>query len=92
MSDTRVSRWILQGEVAISTNNPDLGEAVEEIEADYNGKPMSIGFNARYMIDALAVLLGEGEIKIELKDELSPSVIRKTGQDSYLYVLMPMRL
>jgi DNA polymerase-3 subunit beta len=78
--------------VAISANNPDLGEAVEEIEADYNGKPMSIGFNARYMIEALAVLVGEGEIKIELKDELSPSVIRKTGQDSYLYVLMPMRL
>ena len=44
------------------------------------------------MIDALAVLPGEGEIKIELKDELSPSVIRKIGQDSYLYVLMPMRL
>jgi len=78
--------------LAISTSNPDLGEAVEEIEADYNGKSMSIGFNARYLIDALAVLVGEGEITIELKDELSPSVIRKTGNDSYLYVLMPMRL
>jgi DNA polymerase-3 subunit beta len=78
--------------LAISTSNPDLGEAVEEIDADYNGKSMSIGFNARYLIDALAVLVGEGEITIELKDELSPSVIRKTGNDSYLYVLMPMRL
>ena len=78
--------------VAISTSNPDLGEAVEEIEADYNGKSISIGFNARYLIDVLAVLVGEGEITIELKDELSPSVIRKTGNDSYLYVLMPMRL
>jgi len=78
--------------LAISTSNPDIGEAVEEIEADYNGKSMSIGFNARYLIDALAVLVGEGEITIELKDELSPSVIRKTGNDSYLYVLMPMRL
>ncbi len=78
--------------VAISTSNPDLGEAVEEIEADYNGKSISIGFNARYLIDMLAVLVGEGEIAIELKDELSPSVIRKTGNDSYLYVLMPMRL
>ena len=78
--------------VAISTSNPDLGEAVEEIEAEYNGKSISIGFNARYLIDVLAVLVGEGEITIELKDELSPSVIRKTGNDSYLYVLMPMRL
>jgi DNA polymerase-3 subunit beta len=80
------------GKVAISANNPDLGEAIEEIEAEYKGKPMSIGFNARYLIDVLGVLGGDGEIDIELKDELSPSVIRKAGVDSYLYVLMPMRL
>jgi DNA polymerase III sliding clamp (beta) subunit (PCNA family) len=44
------------------------------------------------MIDVLGVLTGDGEIDIELKDELSPSVIRKNGVDNYLYVLMPMRL
>jgi DNA polymerase-3 subunit beta len=80
------------GKVLISANNPDLGEAVEEIEAEYNGKPISIGFNARYLLDVLGVLTGDGEINIELKDELSPSIIRKGGVDSYLYVLMPMRL
>jgi DNA polymerase-3 subunit beta len=80
------------GKVSISANNPDLGEAVEDIEAEYKGKAISIGFNARYMIDVLAVLTGDGEIDIELKDELSPSVIRKNGVDNYLYVLMPMRL
>ena len=65
---------------------------VEEIEAEYKGKTLSIGFNARYLIDVLGVLGGDGEIDIELKDELSPSVIRKAGVDNYLYVLMPMRL
>jgi DNA polymerase-3 subunit beta len=80
------------GKVAISANNPDLGEAVEDIEAEYKGKPISIGFNARYMMDVLGVLSGDGEVDIELKDELSPSVIRKSGVDGYLYVLMPMRL
>ncbi|MBF8254908.1 MAG: DNA polymerase I, beta subunit [Deltaproteobacteria bacterium] len=80
------------GKVSISANNPDLGEAVEDIEAEYKGKAISIGFNARYMIDVLGVLTGDGEIDIELKDELSPSVIRKNGVDDYLYVLMPMRL
>jgi DNA polymerase III subunit beta len=78
--------------VFISANNPDLGEAVEEIEAEYKGKALSIGFNARYLLDVLGILGGDGEISIELKDELSPSVIRKGGVDSYLYVLMPMRL
>src|SRR6185503_3181623 len=81
-----------EGKLSISANNPDLGEAVEEIEAEYKGKPISIGFNARYLIDVLGVLGGDGEIDIELKDELSPSVIRKAGVDNYLYVLMPMRL
>ena len=65
---------------------------MEEIEAEYNGKQLSIGFNARYLLDVLGVLTGDGEINIELKDELSPSIIRKSGVDSYLYVLMPMRL
>ena len=81
-----------EGKVSISANNPDIGEAVEDIEAEYKGKAISIGFNARYMIDVLGVLTGDGEIDIELKDELSPSVIRKNGVDDYLYVLMPMRL
>jgi DNA polymerase-3 subunit beta len=80
------------GKLSISANNPDLGEAVEEIDADYKGKTIAIGFNARYLLDVLAVLGGEGEIEFQLKDELSPSVIRKAGVEGYLYVLMPMRL
>ena len=78
--------------ISISANNPDLGEAVEEIDAEYKGAPISIGFNARYILDVLGVLGSDGEISIELKDELSPSVIRKSDSAGYLYVLMPMRL
>jgi DNA polymerase-3 subunit beta len=80
------------GNISISANNPDLGEAVEEIEAEYSGAPISIGFNARYIIDVLGVLGTEGDVDIELKDELSPSIIRKSDNAGYLYVLMPMRL
>jgi hypothetical protein len=40
----------------------------------------------------VALIGGDGEIDIELKDELSPGIIRKIGVESYLYVLMPMRL
>jgi DNA polymerase-3 subunit beta len=80
------------GKILLSANNPDLGEAIEEVEADYKGKPISIGFNARYLLDVLSVLGDEGDVDIELKDELSPSIIRKSGREEYLYVLMPMRL
>jgi len=78
--------------LSISANNPDLGEAVEELEVEYKGKPLAIGFNARYLLDVLGVLAGDGEVDIELKDELSPSVIKKSSVEGYLYVLMPMRL
>lgn len=80
------------GKLAISANNPDLGEAVEELEMEYKGSPIAVGFNARYLIDVLNVLAGEGEINVELKDELSPSLVRKSGVEGFLYVLMPMRL
>lgn len=81
-----------EGRVSISANNPDLGEAVEEVDVDYQGKPITIGFNARYLIDVLNVLGPEAEIELELKDEVSPSLLRKSGDDGYLYVVMPMRL
>jgi DNA polymerase III subunit beta len=81
-----------ENNVSISAHNPDLGEAVEEVDAEYSGAPISIGFNARYIMDVLGVLGSDGDIDIELKDELSPSIIRKAVNAGYLYVLMPMRL
>jgi len=80
------------GKLAISASNPDLGEAVEEIEVDYQGKPLTMGFNARYLLDVLAVLEGAGEVDLAFKDALSPSLLKKGGDDGYLYVVMPMRL
>jgi DNA polymerase-3 subunit beta len=81
-----------EGIMAISTKNPDLGEAIEEIEVDYEGKALTVGFNARYLLDVLGVLGAGVEIDLELKDELSPGLVRKTGDEAYLYVIMPMRL
>lgn len=81
-----------EGRLAISANNPDLGEAVEEIEVDYQGKPLTVGFNARYLLDVLGVLEAGGEVEVSFKDALSPSLLRKGGDEGYLYVIMPMRL
>lgn len=80
-----------QGRMGVSASNPDLGEAVEEVEAEYEGKPLAIGFNARYLMDVLAVL-GGGEVRMSLKDEVSPGLVRGEGDEEYLYVVMPMRL
>jgi len=81
-----------QGQLSISASNPDLGEAVEEIDMDYQGKSLVVGFNARYLLDVLTVLETGGEVEISFKDALSPSLLKKGGDDGYLYVVMPMRL
>lgn len=81
-----------EGRLAISASNPDLGEAVEEVEIDYQGKPLTVGFNARYLLDVLGVFEAGGDIEISFKDALSPGLLKKSGDEDYLYVIMPMRL
>ena len=79
------------GLLEISSSNPEIGDAHEELEIDYAGDEMSIGFNARYMIDILQVLDGEN-INLAVKDNLSPGLITPDGSDGFLAVVMPMRL
>lgn len=75
----------------VSANNPDLGEAREEIEVGFDGEPLTIGFNFRYLLDVLGVL-DEPEIVLSLSDELSPGVITGRGSEGYKAVIMPMRI
>lgn len=79
------------GKLEISSSNPDIGDAREEMEVNYNGPEMSIGFNARYMIDILQALESEN-VKLAVKDNMSPGLITPEGDDGFLSVIMPMRL
>jgi DNA polymerase-3 subunit beta len=80
-----------QGLLEISSSNPEIGDAREEVEIEYSGEDLSIGFNARYMIDILQVLEGEN-INLAVKDNLSPGLITPDESDGFLAVVMPMRL
>jgi DNA polymerase-3 subunit beta len=75
----------------ISSSNPELGEAREELEVDYDGEPITSRFNARYLIDVLSVL-EEAEIELRLKDEMSPAIVKPAAEEGFLSVVMPMRL
>ncbi|TFH24394.1 MAG: DNA polymerase III subunit beta [Myxococcales bacterium] len=80
-----------EGVLEVSTSNPDMGEASEELAVGYAGDSMEVGFNARYLLDVLAVLPEGSQVEIGLGDELSPGVLQ--GDDkSYTYVVMPMRI
>jgi DNA polymerase-3 subunit beta len=77
--------------LVLSASNPEFGEAREEVEADFTGEPLEIGFNAKYLLDALAVLTEE-TVELSLSDDSSPGVLRAKGNPDYLYVIMPMRI
>lgn len=79
------------GKLTISARHPELGEAQEELDLDYAGETVSIGFNARYLLDCLGVF-GAKEVEIGLVDQLSPVEIRPTDDSDALAVIMPMRL
>jgi DNA polymerase-3 subunit beta len=77
--------------MTLRSNTPEMGEAMEQIPAEYNGEPMVMGFNARYMLEALAVMTSE-QVQLELNDPLSPGILRPSDQEQYFYVIMPMRV
>ena len=79
--------------VELSASSPEYGEAKESIEKEYKGDPLSIGFNAQYLLDFLAAA-AEGPISIELKDEQSAGQMRPLADEAYRYryVIMPMRI
>lgn len=80
------------GRMEVSSINPDVGEATEEIEVDYDAKPVTVGFNARYVMDVLQVLPADGRVEIGFNDEVSPAVLRCDAEPDYICVVMPMRL
>ncbi len=77
--------------IRITSSNPDLGEAKDDLEVNYKGNEITIGFNARYLIDVLSVLEGD-QVAFELGDEHSPGVLHLPGERSYIAVVMPMRV
>ena len=77
----------------ISASSPEYGEAREAIEREFKGEPITIGFNAQYLLDFLAAA-PDGPISFELKDEQSAGQLRPLADESsrYRYVVMPMRI
>ncbi len=78
---------ITPGTMEVQSGSADVGEANEEVPIDYQGRELSITFNADYVLSPLKAV-GEKEVSIDLIDASSPGVMRVA--DEFLYVLMPM--
>jgi DNA polymerase III subunit beta len=79
------------GRLTLSVNNPDAGNATEELEVEYDADPLDIGFNARYLLDIAGQLEGDTAL-FKLADPGSPTVVQDREGAPTLYVLMPMRV
>lgn len=80
-----------KGLLKTAAHNPEQEEAEEEIEVDYDGEVLEIGFNVSYLLDVLAVLQSE-KVKIELSDQNSSCLIQDLTNERGTFVVMPMRL
>lgn len=80
-----------KGLLRLSSSNPDLGQAEEELDVDYSGDDLTIGFNARYLQDSLVAFAAK-EVELSLHDATSPVIVRPTDDPDSLAVVMPMRL
>jgi len=79
------------GTLRIASSNAEQEEAKEELEIDYGGDSIEIGFNVTYLIDALSNMSVE-MIKLELQDTNSSALITVPEQAGFKYVVMPMRI
>jgi DNA polymerase-3 subunit beta len=76
--------------VKLSSSSPDLGQAVEAVEARYEGEEITAAFNPHYLADGLAAASGES-VRVEVRDGLKPGVVRGESDD-FTYLVMPVRL
>ena len=77
--------------VRLTSQSPDLGDAVEAVEAKYEGEDLTAAFNPGYLGDGLSVANSD-RVTIELRDGLKPALVRGEGDDSFTYLVMPVRL
>jgi DNA polymerase-3 subunit beta len=88
-----VKLQIDRDKVEIASSSPEFGEAKEVLTVDYSAAPVTICFNAQYILDFLGVVESDS-ITLEFKDEMSQAVMKPIGAEGYdyTYVIMPMRV
>lgn len=92
----RVRLGFTSNTVRFSVETPDLGEAHEDLEVEYNGEPLDIGFNASYLLEVLRYMPSD-EVKMTFKAPeraatIEPASSNGSAAPDYLCLVMPLRL
>jgi DNA polymerase-3 subunit beta len=79
------------GELTVSAQTPDVGEASESLPVAFQGEPLEIGFNPDFLQDGLEAI-DEGELLLKLISPLRPGLIQSADGTGFQYLIMPIRL
>jgi DNA polymerase-3 subunit beta len=82
---------ISDGKMVVTTNCPEVGELRDELDIEYEGDSLEVGFNPQFILDALKVI-DEEKVRVQLKDPQSSGLLFPHENENYLYVVMPVRL
>lgn len=80
-----------EGELTVSAQTPDVGEAMEAVPVPFHGEPFEIGFNAEFLRDGLESIESE-ELVLRLISPVRPGLIESPDSDELIYLIMPIRL
>lgn len=85
--------YIEKSQMRLFSSNPEIGEARDKLDVNYEGDAIEIGFNSQYLLDFLTTVKEE-KVRMELKDENCAVLMRPESEDEikYVYVLMPMKI
>lgn len=77
--------------LALSVNNPEHGDAKEDLMVGYSDEPLEVGFNAKYILDVCAQIEGS-DVHFFLLDPAAPALVKDPKDDNAVFVLMPLRV
>lgn len=80
-----------KNEILVTAISPQVGDTISRLPAKVVGEAIEIAFNAKFILDALAVLPADG-LELSLSGKLAPGILRAAGQSDYLYLIMPLRV
>jgi DNA polymerase-3 subunit beta len=80
-----------EGQLEVSAQTPDIGEASESLPVPFNGEPLAIGFNPEFFRDGLDSAETD-EIVLKLISPLRPGLIQSGADGGFIYLVMPIRL
>jgi DNA polymerase-3 subunit beta len=80
-----------KGNLSLAANTPDLGDSKDTFEILYDGEPMNIAFNYKFVLDALRVIESD-DVRVEMNGALAPTLFKSKEENGYLCLVMPVQV